>query len=134
MDDYSYSDPEGSLVDGTGDAGNRVGGVGASGTLLHPLGADLQLGLAEVGDHPLAIDAEELGNLLAIGGVLDLGLLLLADRDKVLGHVAHVHPSSKWGGRWGRGGRGRLCMPVFTPPLVFVAVTHASTQASEVKF
>ena len=24
---------------------------------------DLQLGLAEVGDHPLTIDAEELGNL-----------------------------------------------------------------------
>ena len=30
---------------------------------LHPLGSDLQLGLAEVGDHPLTIDAEELGNL-----------------------------------------------------------------------
>ena len=29
----------------------------------HPLGANLELGLAEVGDHPLTIDAEELGNL-----------------------------------------------------------------------
>merc|ERR1719500_1334078 len=89
-----HSDPEGSLVDGTGDAGNRVGGVGAGRALLHPLGADLQLGLAEVGDHPLAIDAEELGNLLAIDGILDLGLLLLADGDEVLGHVAHVHHAS----------------------------------------
>ena len=53
IDRYSYSDPEGPLVDGTGDAGNRVGGIGAGRALLHPLGADLQLGLAEVGDHPL---------------------------------------------------------------------------------
>ena len=90
----TYSDPEGSLVDGTSDAGNGVGGVGASGTLLHPLGSDLQLGLAEVGDHPLAVDAEELGDLLAVGGVLDLGLLLLADRHEVLGHVTHVHHAS----------------------------------------
>ena len=90
----TYSDPEGSLVDGTSDAGNGVGGVGASGTLLHPLGSDLQLGLAEVGDHPLAVDAEELGDLLAISRVLDLGLLLLADWHKVLGHVAHVHHAS----------------------------------------
>ena len=81
----TYSNPEGTLVDGTGDAGNGVGGGGASGTLVHPLcsdlanlnivvylnkdfpkfkkSSDLQLGLAEVGDHPLTIDAEELGNL-----------------------------------------------------------------------
>merc|ERR1719295_395249 len=87
-------DPEGTLVDGTGDAGDGVGSVGAGGALLHPLGSDLQLGLAEVGDHPLAVDAQELGNLLAVGGVLDLGLLLLADWHKVLGHVAHVHHAS----------------------------------------
>ena len=90
----TYSDPEGPLIDGTSDTGDGVGSVGTGGALLHPLRADLQLGLAEVGDHPLAVDAEELGNLLAIGGVLDLGLLLLADRDKVLGHVAHVHHAS----------------------------------------
>merc|ERR1719356_426666 len=88
------NNPEGTLVNGTGDAGNGVGSVGAGGALLHPLGSDLQLGLAEVGDHPLAVDAEELGNLLAVGGVLDLGLLLLANRHKVLGHVAHVHHAS----------------------------------------
>merc|ERR1719153_1755513 len=76
--------PEGTLVDGTGDAGNGVGSGCAGGTLLHPLGTDLQLGLAEVGDHPLAVDAKELGNLLSVGGVLDLGLLLLANWDKVL--------------------------------------------------
>ena len=90
----TYSDPEGSLVDGTSDAGNGVGGVGASGTLLHPLGSDLQLGLAEVGDHPLAVDAKELGHLLAICRVLNLSLLFLADGNEVLGHVAHVHHAS----------------------------------------
>merc|ERR1719356_1970859 len=86
--------PEGTLVDGTGDAGNGVGGGCAGGALLHPLGSDLQLGLAEVGDHPLAVDAKELSNLLSVGGVLDLGLLLLAHWHKVLGHVAHVHHAS----------------------------------------
>ena len=49
--------PEGTLVDGTGDTGNGVGSVGAAAALLHPLGADLQLGFAEVGDHPLTVDA-----------------------------------------------------------------------------
>merc|ERR1712233_247259 len=80
------SDPEGTLVDGTGNSRHRAGSVSAGGTLLHPLSSDLQLGLAEVGDHPLAIDAEELGNLLAVGGVLDLSLLFLAD-----GHFAVIH-------------------------------------------
>merc|ERR1719239_484432 len=56
--------PEGTLIDGTGNAGNRVGSSLAGGTLLHPLGSDLQLGLAEVGDHPLAVNAKQLGNLL----------------------------------------------------------------------
>ena len=83
--------PEGTLVDGTGDTGNGVGSVGASGALVHPLGSDLQLGLAEVGDHPFLVDGQQVGNLLSVGLVLDLGLLLLADWDKVLGHVAHVH-------------------------------------------
>ena len=90
----TYSNPEGALVDGTGDASNGVGGVSAGGTLLHPLGSDLQLGLAEVGDHPLTIDAKELGNLLGIFGGLDLSLLFLADGNEVLGHVAHVHHAS----------------------------------------
>merc|ERR1719430_2311041 len=85
------NNPEGTLVDGTGNAGNRVGSSLAGGALLHPLGSDLELGLAEVGDHPLAIDAKELGNLLRVGRVLDLSLLLLAHWHKVLGHVAHVH-------------------------------------------
>ena len=58
-----HCNPEGTLVDGTGNAGNGVGGGGTGGTLLHPLGSDLQLGLAEVGDHPLTINAKELGNL-----------------------------------------------------------------------
>ena len=87
----TYSDPEGSLVDGTSDTSNRVGGVGAGRALLHPLRADLQLGLAEVGDHPLAVNGEEGGDLLGDGVVLDLGLLLLAHGHEVLGHVAHVH-------------------------------------------
>merc|ERR1719412_4826 len=48
---------EGSLVDGTSNTGHRVGGSGTGGALVDPLGTDLQLGLAEVGDHPLSIDA-----------------------------------------------------------------------------
>merc|ERR1712015_147358 len=83
--------PEGTLVDGTGNTGNGVGSVGASGALVNPLGSDLQLGLAEVGDHPFLVDGKQVGNLLGVGLVLDLGLLLLANWDKVLGHVAHVH-------------------------------------------
>ena len=59
----TYGNPEGTLVDGTSNASNGVCSIGASGTLLHPLSSNLQLGLAEVGDHPLTIDAEELGNL-----------------------------------------------------------------------
>ena len=55
-----HSNPKGPLVDGAGNAGNGVGGVGASGTLVHPLGSDLQLGLAEVLAHPLTVDAQKL--------------------------------------------------------------------------
>merc|ERR1719193_454673 len=86
-----HNNPEGTLIDGTGNAGNRVGSSLAGGTLLHPLGSDLQLGLAEVGDHPLAVNAKQLCNLLGVGGILHLSLLLLAHGHKVLGHVAHVH-------------------------------------------
>merc|ERR1711934_647189 len=89
-----HSDPEGSLVDRTSNTRHRRSSIGTCRSLLHPLSSDLQLGLAEVGDHPLTIDAEELGNLLAIGGVLDLSLLFLADGNEVLGHVAHVHHAS----------------------------------------
>merc|ERR1719394_116686 len=88
------NNPESALIDGASDAGNRVGSVLAGGALLHPLSSDLQLGLAEVADHPLAVNAQELSNLDAVGLVLDLSLLLLADRHKVLGHVAHVHHAS----------------------------------------
>ena len=40
------NNPEGPLVDGTGDTGHRVGSLGAGGALVDPLRADLQLGLA----------------------------------------------------------------------------------------
>merc|ERR1719150_1182028 len=82
---------EGSLVDGTSNTRDRVASSSTRGALLDPLSSDLQLGLAEVGDHPLRVNAKESGNLLSIGIVLNLGLLLLANGDKVLGHVAHVH-------------------------------------------
>merc|ERR1712242_78934 len=55
-----HGEPEGSLVDGTSNTGHGVGSVVTGGALLHPLGTDLQLGLAEVGDHPLAVNAEKL--------------------------------------------------------------------------
>merc|ERR1719431_877492 len=85
------NNPEGSLVDGTSNTGNRVGSIGTGGALVDPLSSDLQLGLAEVGDHPLAVNAGQGSDLLGIALVLDLSLLLLTDGDKVLGHVAHVH-------------------------------------------
>ena len=59
----THSDPEGSLVDGTGDAGDGVGGIVAGGALVHPLGADLQLRFAEVVDHPFGVDAKQGGHL-----------------------------------------------------------------------
>merc|ERR1719209_2657622 len=40
-----HNNPEGTLIDGTGNTGNRVGSSLAGGTLLHPLSPDLQLGL-----------------------------------------------------------------------------------------
>merc|ERR1719330_1761148 len=85
------NNPEGSLVDGTSNTGNRVGSIGTGGALVDPLSSDLQLGLAEVGDHPLAVNAGQGSDLLGIALVLDLSLLLFTDGDKVLGHVAHVH-------------------------------------------
>merc|ERR1712073_240449 len=83
--------PEGSLVDSTSNTGHRVGGSGTGGALVDPLGTNLQLGFAEVGDHPLGVNAGQGGDLVGVGVVLDLSLLLLAHGDKVLGHVAHVH-------------------------------------------
>merc|ERR550539_1077955 len=88
---FLHNNPEGSLVDGTSDTGHRVGSVLTGGALAHPLGTDLQLGLTEVSDHPLAVNAEKLSNLLGGHIVLDLSLLLLAHGHEVLGHVAHVH-------------------------------------------
>merc|ERR1711971_362230 len=85
------NNPEGSLVDGTSNTGNRVGSIGTGGSLVDPLSSDLQLGLAEVGDHPLAVNTGQGSDLLGIGLILDLSLLLVTDGDKVLGHVAHVH-------------------------------------------
>merc|ERR1711971_1025009 len=85
------NNPEGSLVDGTSNTGNRGGSIGTGGSLVDPLSSDLQLGLAEVGDHPLAVNTGQGSDLLGIGLILDLSLLLLTDGDKVLGHVAHVH-------------------------------------------
>ena len=52
--------PEGAFVDGAGDSRNGLSSQAAGRALLHPLCADLQLGLAEVGDHPLATkDSDE---------------------------------------------------------------------------
>merc|ERR1712226_728508 len=88
---FLHYDPKGTLIHSTSNTGHGVGSSLAGGTLLDPLSTDLHLGLAEVGDHPLGVNAEELSNLEGIGLVLDLGLLLLADGHEVLGHVAHVH-------------------------------------------
>merc|ERR1719330_292617 len=85
------NDPEGSLIDSTSNTGNRVGSVGTGGALGDPLSSDLQLWLAEVGDHPLGVNSKKLSNLVCVDVILDLSLLLFAHGDKVLGHVAHVH-------------------------------------------
>ena len=50
-----HNDPKGALVDGTSDASNGVGSSGTCRSLVHPFRANLQLRLAEVVDHPLAI-------------------------------------------------------------------------------
>ena len=69
-----HHQPEGSLIDGASNAGHGAGGQRAGGALLHPLGADLDLGLAEEGDHPLAVDTGQRSDPLGRGLVLDLGL------------------------------------------------------------
>merc|ERR1719186_1944881 len=82
---------ESAFIDGTSDTSNGVGCTHASGTLDHPFSSDLQLRLAEIGDHPFAVNASKIGNLLTIGFILDVSLLFFAHGNKVLGHVAHVH-------------------------------------------
>ena len=72
-------DPERALVDGASDAGHGLGSQGAGGTFLHPLRSHLQLGLAEVRDHPLAVDAQQIGNVARVRLVLDLSLLVLEE-------------------------------------------------------
>merc|ERR1719385_253679 len=89
-----HNNSEGTLIDGTSNTSNRVGGSSTGRTLLDPLSTDLQLGLAEVGDHPLTVNASKSGNLLGINIILDFSLLFLANWDKVLGHVTHVHHAS----------------------------------------
>ena len=44
----------------------------------------VQLGMATV-------NSEQLCNLVSVCFVLNLGLFFFANRDKILGHVAHVH-------------------------------------------
>merc|ERR1711971_1114146 len=46
--------PEGSFVDGTSNTRDGAGSVVTSGALGDPLSSNLQLGFAEVGDHPLS--------------------------------------------------------------------------------
>merc|ERR1711963_30828 len=85
---------EGSLIDSTSNTTNRVGSSSTGGALGDPLSSNLQLGLAEVGDHPLGVNTSQSSNLLGIGIILDLSLLFLSNWDKVLGHVTHVHHDS----------------------------------------
>ena len=77
-------DPERALVDGASDAGHGLGGQRAGGTFLHPLCSHLQLRLAEVRDHPLAVDAEQIGDVAGVCLVLDLSLLVLEEWIKVM--------------------------------------------------
>merc|ERR1712073_97727 len=58
---FVNNNPESSLVHGTSNASNRVGSVGTGGALVDPLSYDLQLGLAEVGDHPLTVNTSQGG-------------------------------------------------------------------------
>ena len=51
---------------------------------MGPLCSHLQLGLAEVRDHPLAVDAEQIGNVAGVRLVLDLSLLVLVGWIKVM--------------------------------------------------
>ena len=46
---------------------------------MSPLCSPLQLRFAEVGDHPLAVDAEQIGDVAGVCLVLDLSLLVLEE-------------------------------------------------------
>merc|ERR1711881_140125 len=65
----------------------------ASGALGDPFGTDLQLGFAEICDHPFAVNSKKSCNFLSITIVLDFCLFFLAHWHKVLGEVTHVHHS-----------------------------------------
>jgi len=90
---FNYN-TESTLIDGTSDTGDRTGSIGAGRSLRYPLSSYLQLWFAEVGDHPLTINSKELGNFLTIDVIFDLSLFLLADGNKILGEVTHVHHGS----------------------------------------
>merc|ERR1719167_539288 len=88
------NESEDQLIDLTANTSNRAASARASLTLGDPLSTDLQLGLTEVGDHPLGINTANVCHLLGVGLILDLSLLFLAHWDEVLGEVAHVHDDS----------------------------------------
>ena len=48
---------------------------------------------AEIVDHPVAVNAQQVGDVIGMLGVLglDVSLGLLADTNKGLGHLPHVH-------------------------------------------
>merc|ERR1719427_501038 len=55
---------EGAFIDATCNTGDRACSSCTGGTFLNPFGTDLQLGLAEVGDHPFTVNATKRCNFL----------------------------------------------------------------------
>ena len=51
---------------------------------MHPLRSHLQLRFAEVRNHPLAVDTEQIGDVAGVRLVLDLSLLVLVWWIKVM--------------------------------------------------
>merc|ERR1719209_1286078 len=84
---------ERAFIDATSNTGDRACSSSTSGTFLDPFSTDLQLGLAEVGDHPFTVNATKTGNFLSIYIIFDFSLFFFAHRYKILGHVTHVHES-----------------------------------------
>ena len=91
---FVNNETEDKLVDLTANTWNWTGSTSARQTLGNPLSTNLQFWFAEIGDHPFRINAADIGNLLGIGVILHFSLLILANWDKVLGKISHVHDNS----------------------------------------
>ena len=91
---FVNNEPEDTFINWPSNTRHRAWGTRTCLAFVDPFSTNLQLGFAEVGDHPLGVNSTNISNDPSICFILDLSLLLLAYWDKVLGQVAHVHDNS----------------------------------------